>query len=617
MSDEGIRDRELLDQYAQKGLQEAFAQIVQRYVNLVYNTCFRDLRDHHLAEDATQAVFLVLAQKARSLRREVVLAGWLFQTARLVVRNVRKQEARRKARERLAAEMTQQTSTRERKWDACTPLLSEGLEKLSTKDRDAILLHYYQRKTLAEVGGATGVSEDAARMRVSRAMQKLRSFFARKGQTMAIGAVATLLMTSAVQAAPPNYAAGIVASVCPAAGTVALASGTAAALAKATLNAFFMAKLKIAAAVAAVTLLVPTAGLATYQVIAKRQEADRQAFADSIIVEGVGPAPAVPSAAGSTAPQPVPSRPMPSAAARNPAPPKAQSPSPQPATKPDVPPADLLRFKVENGLLVVSGPAIPADGKPVRIALRGLPGETTISRKPTGLFVENSRISDKGEIRTRLTYQLGTSLEIQRTIKLRSGKEYAVLLRQSHASDPASKVAVQTTLQVTADGGENWNSWAADDFPRFVENYPLAFFAHLAPVLRDFSAWNLCTVPAAVAHKVLNEAKTVAPRGSLADMLSHPEKNSAAIVWRREIEMLSRDAGFLIDCMESDELDIRTAAVKQLSEVTGKPVAFDVNAPPQKRKAALNLLRRRAAREERALEFHGHCMASREHLFQS
>jgi len=604
MSDEGIRDWELLDEYTHKASQEAFARIVQRYVNMVYSTCFRDLRDHQLAEDATQAVFMVLARKARSLRREIVLAGWLFQTARLVVRNARKQEARRKARERQAAEMTQQTWPSEQTWDGLSPLLSEGMEKLGNKDRDAILLHYFQRKTLAEVGGSMGVSEDAARMRVSRAVQKLRSFFGRKGQTMAIGAVATLLLTNSVQAAPPACAATVVAAVCGSVGKAALATSSAAVLANATMKTLLVAKLKMAFTVAAVSLLVPTAGLATYHAIAARLDDNRRALvANTIVREEIrqpaipaGPSPAskpalpqasktVPGAAGQPKLQPAPQP------TRQPATAKLDVP---PATaKPYVPPADLLRFKIENGLLTVSGPATPADGKPVRIALRGLPGETTLSHTPTSLGVENSRIADGSEIRTRIVYQLGTSLQIQRTIKPRNGKEYAFMLRQSHRNDPVLKVLPgQTTLQVTADGGENWNSWTADDFPRFVENYPLAFFAHLAPLLRDFSAPKLYAPPAAVARKALSDGKIVASRPALSDLLSNADATSAALIWRREIEMLNRDVAFLIDCLESDELDVRVAALKRLNEVTGKIVAFDASDPPEKRKAALGALRR-------------------------
>jgi RNA polymerase sigma factor (sigma-70 family) len=587
MSDDGMLDWELLDQYAQKGVQDAFAQIVKRYVDLVYMTCFRDLRDHHLAEDATQAVFLVLAQKAGALRREVVLAGWLFHTARLVVRNIKKQEARRKARERSAAEMLQKASPTELSWGGLSPLLSEGLENLGHKDRDAVLLHYFQHKSLAEVGRATGVSEDAARMRVSRAVQKLRSFFSRKGQTLAVGAVATLLMASSVQAAPPTCAASVVAVVCGTAAHTALAGSSAAALANAATKALFLSKLKMAAAVAAVTLLVPAASLATYRVITTRQEPSGPLpAANNMPSEGValGPAPAVAHPAG----QPAPARPSTGSsksASRPKSLPSPQAQNPKPDTL-----KDRLRFKVEGGRLTADGPAAPADGKPVRIALRGVSGETTISRKPASLRVENSRTADRGEIRTRVQYEPGGGIEIQRSARPRSGKEYAILLRQNQGNDAAAKVG-QTTLQVTADSGENWTSWTADDFPRFVESYPLAYFAHVAPVLRDLSSSSLFPVPARAGRQALSEAKAAAPRPALAEVLSQRNNSSVAILWRREIEMLNRDVGFLTDCLESDELDVRTAALKQLTVAAGRPVAFDVNAPAEKRRAMLNALR--------------------------
>ena len=227
------------------------------------------------------------------------------------------------------------------------------------------------------------------------------------------------------------------------------------------------------------------------------------------------------------------------------------------------------------------------------MALRGLPGETTLTRTPTSLEVENNRTAAGGEIRTRIMCQPGTTMQIQRTIKPRNGKEYAVILQQGRGSETAAKAGPgQTTLRVTADGGENWNSWTAETFPRFVENYPLAFFAHLAPVLRDFYARNLCVVPATVARKALIEAKAPAQRPSLAEVLSHDDAGSAAVVWSRETEMLNRDAGFLVDCLDSDDLDVRGAALKRLNEVTGKAVSFDVNGPPEKRKAAVGVLRR-------------------------
>jgi hypothetical protein len=167
------------------------------------------------------------------------------------------------------------------------------------------------------------------------------------------------------------------------------------------------------------------------------------------------------------------------------------------------------------------------------------------------------------------------------------------MLRQDQGRDQASKAGQgQMTVRVTTDGGATWNSWTAENFPRFRENYPLAYYAHLAPLFRDFAARNLCAVPAAVARKALSEAKAAALRPSLSDLLNHDDANGAAVLWSREIEMLNRDAGFLIDCLECDDLDVRTAALKQFSEVTGKTVTFDVFGPPEKRKAAAGALRR-------------------------
>ena len=594
MSDEGIRDWELLDQYTQKGSQEAFAQIVERYVDLVYTTCFRDLRDHHLAEDSTQAVFLVLAQKARSLRREVVLAGWLFQTARLVVRNARKQEARRKIRERKAAEMIQPTSPTALAWEGMSPLLSDGLERLNKKDRDAILLHYYQRKTLAEVGGSMGVSEDAARMRVSRAVEKLRSFFRRKGQTMALGAVATLLMANAVQAAPPACGPAVVAAVCGTAGKAALAGGAAAALARATMHALWMAKLKTAAAVAAVTLLVPTAGLATYHAVAAQREHDRRTLAANApandeILPAPAPAPAAPPAAG----QPAPCGPRARRRSIRPAKAAARCRQAGCAGRPAPLPH---RGRPAGGLRPCDSGRRQAGA---HSAARSPGGDNPHARTPTSLEVENNRTAAGGEIRTRIMYQPGTAMQIQRTIKPRSGKEYAVILQQGRAGETAAKAGQgQTTLRVTADGGENWKSWTAETFPRFVENYPLAFFAHLAPVLRDFYAQPV-RGPRGRGTQGPDRSQGPRERPTLAEVLSHDDAGSAAVVWSRETEMLNRDAGFLVDCLDSDDLDVRVAALKRLNEVTGKAVSFERQRPARKTKSRSRRAPPRNRRSER------------------
>ena len=102
MEDRPLQDRQLLQRFIRDNSQEAFAALTARYLNLVYAVCRRELGDADAAEDVTQAVFLILARKAPSLRRDVVLSGWLFQTARFAAKNARTQEQRRKAYEEKA-----------------------------------------------------------------------------------------------------------------------------------------------------------------------------------------------------------------------------------------------------------------------------------------------------------------------------------------------------------------------------------------------------------------------------------------------------------------------------------------------------------------------------------
>ena len=110
MEDRPLEDRQLLQQFVKDNSQEAFAALTARYLSLVYSTCHRELGDADLAEDVTQAVFLILARKAPSLSRNVVLSGWLFQTARFAAKNARLREQRRRHYEEKAMERHPQAS---------------------------------------------------------------------------------------------------------------------------------------------------------------------------------------------------------------------------------------------------------------------------------------------------------------------------------------------------------------------------------------------------------------------------------------------------------------------------------------------------------------------------
>lgn len=172
-------DRELIRRYAETGSEEAFGVLMHRHLDRVYSVCRRDLRDTALAEDATQVVFLLLARKARSLRKVECLGGWLFQTARLVCRNLRRQQARRRQVE-LPLEPDGEAGRLVYLPDE-EPLLLDALDALRPKDLNAILLRFFEEREFAEIGNLLGISEDAARMRVNRALGKMRVYLTARG----------------------------------------------------------------------------------------------------------------------------------------------------------------------------------------------------------------------------------------------------------------------------------------------------------------------------------------------------------------------------------------------------------------------------------------------------
>src|SRR5262245_60514398 len=176
-------DQELLRQYAATGAEAAFNRLVERHIALVYSAALRQTANHAMAQDATQAVFIILARKAATLRRETVLSGWLFRAVRYAALDASKIEARRKIREQTAAQMQLIDSVNESQpeWDQLAPLLDKAMASLAAKDRHALLLRFFEKKSFAEIGTALGGNENSARARVVRAVEKLRDRFRRRG----------------------------------------------------------------------------------------------------------------------------------------------------------------------------------------------------------------------------------------------------------------------------------------------------------------------------------------------------------------------------------------------------------------------------------------------------
>ncbi len=201
-------DRQLLERYANEPSEAAFGELVRRYVNLVYSVALRRTGGNAAqAQDVAQLVFTDLARKARSLPKDIVLAGWLHRATRFAVAQMHRAERRRRARELEAVEMNALKSEPAPVWEDLRPVLDQALDRLGRTDRDALLLRFFEQRTLAEVGRALGLKEDAARKRVDRALDKLRAALARRGITTSVVAFSTVISANAMQVAPAGLAA--------------------------------------------------------------------------------------------------------------------------------------------------------------------------------------------------------------------------------------------------------------------------------------------------------------------------------------------------------------------------------------------------------------------------
>lgn len=263
-----MNDIELVRRYAEDGSEAAFADLVKRYIDFVYSAALRQVGgDAHLAEDVVQSVFVDLARKAATFRERTVLSGWLYTSTRYAAAKAVRGEQRRRAREKESFLMHESVRDvpAERSWEAMRPVLDSAMHALSERDRNAVLLRYFENRPLAAVGEQLGLSEDAARMRVRRALEKLRVLLARRGVSSTSAALAALLAQQTVSAAPTGLAASVVGT---AVAGVAAGSGPALTF----FNLITMTKLKVG-----VVTAIVVAGVATPLAIQEHSRRDLRA----------------------------------------------------------------------------------------------------------------------------------------------------------------------------------------------------------------------------------------------------------------------------------------------------------------------------------------------------
>jgi RNA polymerase sigma factor (sigma-70 family) len=202
-----MSDRELLREFLERRSESAFQRLAQKHIDLVYGTALRRVNDSGLAEEIAQEVFIALARRAPRLRWDMNLAGWLYKATLLQASRRYRDEQRRKRREELAVEMGATMKDEDSLLKSLAPALDDALLGLSEKDRQALLLRFFEKKNFREIALELGIGEDAAQKRVAKSLGQLTQWFRRRGYGVPTAAALAAALDAASQAAPSGLAA--------------------------------------------------------------------------------------------------------------------------------------------------------------------------------------------------------------------------------------------------------------------------------------------------------------------------------------------------------------------------------------------------------------------------
>jgi len=259
-------DMTLVREFAARQSEPAFAALVERHLGLVHSAAVRQTGDPHLAEEITQAVFIILARKAAALGPKTVLSAWLYRTTRYAAADALKTRRRRHAREQEAFMQSILNQPDTDAWAQLAPLLDDALNELGETDRTALVLRFFENKSAREVAAALRMQEGAAQKRVARALEKLRAIFVKRGVTLTATVIAGAVAANSVQAAP----VGLAMTVTAAAAKGAAVSTSITTLVKATMKIMTWIKMKFAMGVSVAVVLA--GGVATLAIANKTSE---------------------------------------------------------------------------------------------------------------------------------------------------------------------------------------------------------------------------------------------------------------------------------------------------------------------------------------------------------